>query len=85
VLPISPSFRQSSELYRKVTDLLSRLRVHPKVTEDNKLSIAFKAGLPMVSSPSREATIRGLSGTSLIVALEISLFRRRKRGEISHR
>jgi hypothetical protein len=85
VLLISPSFRQSSELFRKVTDLLSRLGVHLKVTEDNKLSIAFKAGLPLVSSPSREATIRGLSGASLIVALEISMFRRRKRGEISHR
>jgi len=85
VLLISPSFRQSSELFRKVTELLSRLGVHPKVTEDNKLSIAFKAGLPMVSPPSREATIRGLPGASLIVALEIRLFRRRKRGEISHR
>ncbi len=85
MLLISPSFRQSSELLRTVVDLLSRLGVHPKATEDNKLSIAFKAGLPMVSSPSREATIKGLSGASLIVALEISLFRHRKRGETSHR
>ena len=69
MLLISPSFRQSSEVFRTVTDLLSRLGVHPKDTENNKLSIAFKAGLPMVSSPFREATIRGLSEESLIVAL----------------
>jgi hypothetical protein len=73
VLLISPSFRQSSEVFRTVTDLLSPLGVHPKVTEDNKLSIALKAGLPMVSSPSREATIRGLSEESLIVALRNKL------------
>ncbi len=46
MLLISPSFPQSSELFRTVADLLSRLGVDPKATEDNKLSIAFKAVCP---------------------------------------
>ena len=67
VLLISPSLRQSSELFRKVTDLLSRLEVRPKLTEDNKLNLAFEGGSRVVSLPSSEATIRGFSGASLIV------------------
>ena len=67
VLLISPSLRQSSELFRKVTNLLSRLEVRPKLTEDNKLNLAFEGGSRVVSLPSSEATIRGFSGASLIV------------------
>ena len=64
---ISPSLRQSSELFRKVTNLLSRLEVPPKLTEANKLSLAFERSSRVVSLPSSEATIRGFSGASLIV------------------
>ena len=67
VLLISPSLRQSSELFRKITDLLSRLEVHPKLTEGNRSSLAFEGGSRVVSLPSSEATIRGFSGASLIV------------------
>jgi hypothetical protein len=67
VLLISPSLRQSSELFRNVTDLLSRLEAQPKLTEDNKLSLSFEGGSRVVSLPSSEATVRGFSGASLIV------------------
>src|SRR5215210_8057485 len=67
VLLISPSLRQSSELFRKVTNLLSRLEARPTLTEDNKLSLSFEGGSRVVSLPSSEATIRGFSGVSLIV------------------
>jgi hypothetical protein len=72
VLLVSPSLRQSSELFRKVTELLSRLEVRPKLTEDNKLSLAFESGSRVVSLPSSEGTIRGFSGASLIVEDEAS-------------
>lgn len=72
VLLVSPSLRQSSELFRKVTELLMRLEVGPKLTEDNKLSLAFESGSRVVSLPSSEATIRGFSGASLIVEDEAS-------------
>lgn len=67
VLLISPSLRQSSELFRKVTDLLSRLDVHPRLTENNKLSLSFEGGSRVVSLPSSEATVRGFSGASVII------------------
>ncbi len=67
VLLVSPSLRQSSELFRKVTDELGKLQVQPKRTEDNKLSLSLENRSRIVSLPSTEATIRGFSGASLIV------------------
>jgi hypothetical protein len=67
VLLISPSLRQSSELFRKVTNLLTRLEVKPRLVEDNRLSLALESGSRVVSLPSSEATIRGFSGANLII------------------
>lgn len=72
VLLVSPSLRQSSELFRKVTDFLSLLPVRPRLTEDNKLSLRFANGSRIVSLPSSEGTIRGYSGASLIMMDEAS-------------
>jgi hypothetical protein len=66
-LLVSPSLRQSSELFRKVTDLRGLLPAPPDLLEDNKLSMAIKSGGRVVSLPGSEATIRGFSGASLIV------------------
>lgn len=67
VLLVSPSLRQSSELFKKVTDLLALLPVRPKLTEDNRLSLQMVNGSRIVSLPSKEATVRGFSGASLII------------------
>lgn len=67
VLLVSPSLRQSSELFRKVTDSMARLNERPALLEDNKLSCTFECGSRIVSLPSSEATIRGFSGAALIV------------------
>ncbi|MBT9174208.1 MAG: hypothetical protein DDT21_02619 [Syntrophomonadaceae bacterium] len=67
VLLVSPSLRQSSELFRKVTDMLARLEVRPRLLEDNRLSFTLDNGARVVSLPSSEATIRGFSGADLIV------------------
>ncbi len=72
VLLLSPSLRQSSELFRKVTNLLSRLEPRPILTEDNRLSLTLQSGSRVVSLPSSEATVRGFSGASLIIEDEAS-------------
>jgi len=72
ILLVSPSLRQSSELFRKVTDLIKKLSTKPKLIEDNKLSCTFNNGSRIVSLPSSEATIRGFSGANLIIEDEAS-------------
>jgi len=67
VLLVSPSLRQSAELFRKVQGFLSALPVRPARVEDNKLSLQLRNGSRIVSLPSTEATIRGFSGASLII------------------
>ncbi len=66
-LLVSPSLRQSSELFRKVTDLRALLPAQPELLEDNRLSLSIKGGGRVVSLPGSEATVRGFSGASLIV------------------
>ena len=72
ILMISPSLRQSSELFRKTREWLYRLNLRPEFVEDNKLSCAFKNRSRIVSLPSSESTIRGYSGASLIIEDEAS-------------
>ena len=69
VLLVSPSLRQSSELFRKVQDLLKTLpeEQQPELVEDNKLSLTMKNKSRIVSLPGSEGTIRGFSGAALIV------------------
>jgi hypothetical protein len=67
VLLLSPSLRQSSELFRKVLERLASLPSAPDRREDNRLSLTFANGSRIVSLPSSEATVRGFSGVSLIV------------------
>lgn len=67
VLLVSPSLRQSSELFRKVSDHLDRLDLPPRKVEDNRLSVTFANNSRIVSLPSTEQTIRGFSGAALII------------------
>ena len=69
---VSPSQRQSSELFRKVTELRELLPTQPELSEDNKLSLTVKGGGRVLSLPGSEATIRGFSGATLIVEDEAS-------------
>lgn len=72
VLLGSPSLRQSSELFKKVTDNLDKLDNRPHLLEDNKLSFTLENGSRVISLPGSEATIRGFSGPSLIIEDEAS-------------
>lgn len=67
VLLVSPSLRQSGELFRKVSDFLRLLDVPPKLLEDNKLTCQLANGSRVVSLPGKEATVRGFSGAALII------------------
>jgi phage terminase large subunit-like protein len=66
-LLISPSLRQSAELFRKVTNLLEQLPSPPVLVEDNKLSLTTDRGSRIVSLPSSGATIRGFSAVDLLI------------------
>jgi hypothetical protein len=67
ILLVSPSLRQSAELFKKVTEFLSLLTVRPALTEDNKLSLQMANGSRIVSLPAKESNVRGFSGPSLII------------------
>lgn len=67
VLLVSPSLRQSVEIFRKVRDLAARLPQPPDMDEDTKTSATFANGSRIVSLPSSEATIRGYSAVDLAI------------------
>jgi hypothetical protein len=70
---VSPSQRQSSELFRKVIELREKLpSASVGLAEGNKLSMTVKGGGRVLSLPGSEATIRGFSGATLIVEDEAS-------------
>jgi hypothetical protein len=71
-LLVSPTQRQSSELFRKCTEWLNRLEHRPEMPEDNKLSCGLANGSRIISLPSTEANVRGYSGPSLIIEDEAS-------------
>lgn len=72
ILLVSPSLRQSAELFRKVTDFYKLLPIKPKLVEDNKLSLQLDNGSRIVSLPGEEANIRGYSNVTLIIEDEAS-------------
>lgn len=64
---VSPTQRQSSELFRKVVDLRNLLPDPLELEEDNKLSMSVSGGGRVLSLPGSEATIRGVSAVTLLV------------------
>lgn len=71
-LVVSPSQRQSSELFRKIVNEMNKLMVQPKKIEDNRLSLVLQGGSRVVSLPSQEATVRGFSSPDLVIIDEAS-------------
>jgi len=72
ILLVSPSQRQSSELFKKVMGFLKDLDTKPRLIEDNKLSCSLSNKSRIISLPSSEGTIRGYSGADLIIEDEAS-------------
>jgi len=72
ILMVSPSLRQSNELYRKFQGLAGQLPMSPAMVEDTKTSATFANGSRVVSLPSSEGTVRGYSAVDLLLFDEAS-------------
>jgi hypothetical protein len=72
ILLLSPSFRQSGELFRKIVELTYADRNPLRKVEDQKLFMKLENGSRIVSLPGTENTIRSYSGVDLIVVDEAS-------------
>ena len=67
VLLLSPSLRQSGELFRKVLDVFNALGRPAPVAAESALRLELASGSRVVSLPGDEKNIRGFSGVALLV------------------
>ena len=67
ILLVSPSLRQSKELFAKVGRFLKSLEPVEPLEEDNRSSCELKNGSRIVSLPGDPETLRGFSAPRLIV------------------
>jgi len=65
-LLLSPSLRQSSELFKKVIAIYRALGRPAPAESESALQLALDNGSRVVSLPGREETIRGFSGVALL-------------------
>lgn len=65
-LLLSPSLRQSGELFRKVLDFFD-LAAQSISESETRLSLELVNGSRVVSLPGKEGTIRGFSGVDLLI------------------
>jgi hypothetical protein len=67
ILCLAPALRQSQELFGKVLGFYRDLGRPVKSAAERKLSLELENGSRIVTLPGSEKTIRGFSGTSLLV------------------
>ncbi len=67
VLLLSPSTRQSGELFRKVMDLFNAPGRPLAVVAESALRVEFSNGSRMLSLPGTEGTVPGFSDVALLV------------------
>ncbi|HIS86286.1 MAG TPA: terminase [Candidatus Faecivicinus avistercoris] len=67
ILLVSPSLRQSQELFRKVKDAYFAMKDRPALLEDNKLSMTVANQSRIISLPGDQSTVRGFSGVTMIL------------------
>jgi len=72
ILLVSPSLRQSKELFAKVTGFLKDLEPAEVLEEDNKSSCTLANSARVVSLPGDPDTLRGYSAPKLIIKDEAS-------------
>jgi hypothetical protein len=74
VLLLSPSLRQSQELFRKIKDIYNALEspAMPKPVEESALRLELDNGSRIVALPGTEQTIRGYSAVDLLIIDEAS-------------
>jgi hypothetical protein len=69
-LLVSPSLRQSQELFRRAVDFYRRLSRPVPPEAETALRLELETGSRIVSLPGSETTVRGFSGVGLIVVDE---------------
>lgn len=73
ILLLSPSLRQSQELFRKVKDAYNALSAETVAArEESSLRMEFSNDARIVALPGKEETIRGFSGVRLLIVDEAS-------------
>jgi hypothetical protein len=72
VLLLSPSLRQSQELFRKVKDIYIALHSPhtPQIDEESNLRLELDNGSRIIALPGTESTIRGFSNVALLIVDE---------------
>jgi len=75
VLLLSPSLRQSQELFRKLKDCYNAAACDalPKIIEESALRLEFDNNSRVVALPGSEQTVRGFSAVSLLILDEASV------------
>lgn len=72
ILVLSPSLRQSQELFRKMMDVYADAGEPVQATVENRLTLELANGSRIVSLPGKEATIRGFSAVDTLIVDEAS-------------
>lgn len=74
VLLLSPSLRQSKELFRKTQTVYSDIEspMLPTATQESALEMGLSNDSRIIALPGKEATIRGFSGVRLLIVDEAS-------------
>ena len=67
VLLLSPSLRQSGEIFRKILDLFNALGRPVGVTAESALRLELANGSRILSLPGTESTVRGFSGVAMLI------------------
>jgi hypothetical protein len=67
VLLLSPTLRQSGELFRKILDLFNALGRPVGVASESALKLELTNGSRVVSLPGTEGTVRGFSGVAMLI------------------
>jgi hypothetical protein len=70
VLLLSPSLRQSQELFRKALDIYRALENPLPVEAESALRLELDNGSRIISLPGKEQTVRGFSGVRLLAVDE---------------
>jgi hypothetical protein len=72
ILLLSPTLRQSQELFQKCLEVYRTLDRPVPAEAENALSLKLENGSRIVSLPGKEGTIRGMSGVRLLIIDEAS-------------
>jgi len=70
VLVLSPTLRQSQELFRKTLGIYRALDRPVPAEAETKLSLELENGSRIVSLPGKESTVRGFSAVALLICDE---------------